>query len=353
MEDFRQSLIDWYSVHKRDLPWREDGSPYAVWLSEIILQQTRVAQGSPYYVKFIERYPSIKNLAQAPLDDIIKMWQGLGYYSRARNLHACAQQICEEYDGEFPSTKSELLKLKGVGDYTASAIASIAFGQSVVTIDGNVFRVLSRVFGINEPIDVPASRKVFAAIGQEAMGPSDPGTFNQALMEFGALQCVPRSPRCGECPLQSSCVAFRTDRVDQLPIKKGKTKVEDRWHRYWIVHDKRSTWIRQRPQSGIWGGMFEFLVEETNILPPWVKEPITEAPAFIPPGDLQVLGTSKHVLSHRKIHATFIEVRVPSLPEPSANSIRKVLWKDIEQYAWPRLLDRFLQSHENYFSTDR
>ena len=223
---FSKTLINWYSVNKRELPWRQTIDPYYIWLSEIILQQTQVAQGLPYYVKFTEEFPSVFHLAKAQEGHVLKLWQGLGYYSRARNLHTTAKYIAAELKGEFPNNYKDLLKLKGIGDYTASAIASICFNKPEAVVDGNVYRVLSRYFGIDTPINSPKGAKEFKQLAQELIDKKDPATFNQAIMEFGATQCKPQSPDCTLCPFTSSCIAFNENRIIELPvkIKSGKAK---------------------------------------------------------------------------------------------------------------------------------
>ena len=230
---FAPKILNWYYKHQRDLPWRETREPYKVWLSEIILQQTRVAQGMPYYYRFVKAFPAVDDLARAPEEEVLKLWQGLGYYSRARNLHATAKIVAEDFDGKFPETYKGLKSLKGVGDYTASAIASFCFDVPEPVVDGNVYRVLSRYFGVGTPINSTQGVKYFKELAREVMDADNIRDYNQGIMEFGAIQCAPKKPYCLLCPLQDSCVALKENKVDQLPVKLGKTKVRSRYFNIW------------------------------------------------------------------------------------------------------------------------
>ena len=236
--DFKNKLTNWYSIHKRDLPWRQTKNPYNIWLSEIILQQTQVKQGLPYYEAFVKQYPTIFDLANASEEDVLKLWQGLGYYSRARNLHTTAKHIAFELNGEFPNNYKDLIKLKGVGDYTASAIASIAFNEVAAVVDGNVYRVLSRYFGIKTPINSTTGIKEFKALASSLIDTEQPATFNQAIMEFGAIQCKPKSPYCVICPLNDKCIALQKNAIDALPVKLKKTKVTKKFFNFLVCLDK-------------------------------------------------------------------------------------------------------------------
>ena len=253
---FTTSLLHWYKEHGRELPWRETKDPYAIWLSEIILQQTRIQQGWAYWERFMKRWPTVEALAAATEDEVLREWQGLGYYSRARNLHAAARQIVAL--GGFPQTLEEIRKLKGVGDYTAAAIASFAFGIPAAVVDGNVYRVLSRYFGIDTPINTTEGKKVFAALAQEMLPNVCIGaTYNQAIMDFGALQCTPKSPKCGDCPLMETCEAFRQGRVDELPVKVKKLQVKERRMTYVYIRCNGETAIHRRGAGDIWQGLWE------------------------------------------------------------------------------------------------
>ena len=258
-------LINWYSREKRDLPWRITRNPYAIWLSEIILQQTRVTQGTPYYEKFIKAYPTVHNLAAASEQEVLKLWEGLGYYSRARNLHKAARQVSKEYGGTFPNSYIELLKLKGIGPYTAAAIASICFHEKVPAVDGNVFRLISRLFGIHENINKASTRKIFEKTIDLIMPSSAPGDFNQAMMEFGALICTPR-PRCENCDLQFNCISFKEKTQHILPIKKKKIKIKTRVLFYWIFTYQEKICLNKRIKGDIWEGLWDFYSTATSIL---------------------------------------------------------------------------------------
>jgi A/G-specific adenine glycosylase len=313
--DFSMQLIDWYTVNKRMLPWRETVNPYYIWLSEVILQQTRVNQGLPYYQKFVKAYPTVQDLAVASQDEILKLWQGLGYYSRARNLQAAALQITQN-DHKFPNNYKDLLSLKGVGDYTAAAIASFAFNEAVPVVDGNVYRVLSRIYGIHTPINAPDGVKEFKKLAIQLLDKKNPATHNQAIMEFGALQCTPKNPSCHSCPFQNSCVAFKKNIIDALPVKLKKTKVKSLFYHYLVVQTpSKKTILQERDNSSIWAGLFEFpFIEATGAL---LSSEVKEHDVF-----KKVVGKSRfrksvynqqpiiHKLTHRKIHAYFWIIEV-------------------------------------------
>ncbi|MEL4308554.1 A/G-specific adenine glycosylase [Joostella sp. CR20] len=262
--DFKGVIMLWYDENKRILPWRTTKNPYKIWLSEIMLQQTRVEQGLPYYLKFTEKYPTVFELANASEEEVLKLWQGLGYYSRARNLHATAKKVAFELDGKFPNTYKELKKLKGIGDYTASAIASICFNEVAPVVDGNVYRVLARFFGIATPINSTEGIKQFKQLATELIDANDPGTYNQAIMEYGAKQCKPQSPNCEVCNLQTKCVAFAENRVNELPVKLKKTKIKNRYFNYIVFNDAHKTILQQRTKKDIWLNLYEFPLVETS-----------------------------------------------------------------------------------------
>ncbi|WP_281636428.1 A/G-specific adenine glycosylase [Flavobacterium marginilacus] len=262
---FYNDLIKWYLQNKRDLPWRKTVNPYLIWLSEIMLQQTRVAQGLPYFLSFIEAFPTVFDLADANEEKVLKLWQGLGYYSRARNLHKTAQIVAYEMNGVFPDNYKDLLKLKGIGEYTAAAIASFSYNECVPVVDGNVFRVLSRYFDIETDIAQASAKKEFAALAFELMPKDNPALFNQAIMEFGALQCVPKNPNCAECVFNNSCAALQKKKVGQLPVKLKKTKVRNRYFNYIVAVDElENTVIQKRTSKGIWHNLYEFPLIETD-----------------------------------------------------------------------------------------
>lgn len=263
--NFSTKLINWYTVNKRDLPWRSTNNPYYIWLSEIILQQTQVVQGTPYYHAFTSQFPTVFDLANANEEDVLKLWQGLGYYSRARNLHWSAKYIVNELDGVFPDTYKDILKLKGVGDYTASAIASICFNEVTAVVDGNVYRALSRIFGIETPINSTPGQKEFKALAQQLIDKQQPAIFNQAIMEFGARQCKPKNPDCSVCPFKTSCLALKENKIAVLPVKLKKTKVTKKYFNFIVIISKNEkTILEQRIGSGIWQNLYQFPLIETE-----------------------------------------------------------------------------------------
>ena len=260
-----KKLLLWYADNKRSFEWRNTREPYKIWLSEVILQQTRTSQGLPYYIKFLETFPRLEDLAIASEDEVLKMWQGLGYYSRARNLHSTARFIYFECDGFFPNTFESIMKLKGVGDYTASAIASICFNIPQAVVDGNVYRFFSRYFGITTPINSSQAHKEFKAKGMKLIDASQSGNFNQALMEFGSIQCTPKKPSCSTCPFCSDCIAFNQNKISSLPIKTSKIKVTKRFFSYLVISDNLNNFLMEkRIQKGIWQNLYQFPLMETN-----------------------------------------------------------------------------------------
>jgi A/G-specific adenine glycosylase len=262
--NFQKKLLGWFKENRRSFPWRQNAEPYNVWLSEIILQQTRAAQGLPYYESFISNFPKVEQLAAAKENHILKLWQGLGYYSRARNLHATAKIIKNQYKGRFPTDFQEIKALKGVGDYTASAIASICFNKEQAVVDGNVYRVLSRIFGMDQPIDASVAYKVFKKKAQDLMKGAPPGDFNQAMMEFGALQCIPKKPNCQDCIFKKECVALREEKVNLFPIKVKRVKVKNRYLQYFVLIDEsKNTLLEKRVGKGIWQNLYQFPLIET------------------------------------------------------------------------------------------
>ena len=303
---FANQLLLWYSVHKRDLPWRNHKNPYYIWLSEVLLQQTRVQQGLPYYEKFVEHYPSVEQLAAADEKDILRLWQGLGYYSRARNLHAAAKYIVNELQGTIPDTYAGLMKLKGVGNYTAAAIASFAFNENVAVLDGNVYRVLARVFGIHTDIASGTGGKEFAALAKKLLPQENSSEYNQAIMEFGALHCTPAQPKCPICPLQAECLSYKNNWQQILPVKINKLKKKFRYFNYIVFKYQGEFLMRERVKGDIWTGLYEFhLVERASL----------ESPAEL----IDVFGTLskditatlvskdyKHLLTHQTIFARFL-----------------------------------------------
>lgn len=334
------TLRQWYLENRRDLPWRNTRDPYPIWLSEIILQQTRVNQGLPYYHRFLETFPEIRDLALAPTDQVMRIWQGLGYYSRARNLQAAARQVLEVHGGIFPSDFPAIRNLKGVGDYTAAAIASFAFGLPHPVIDGNVYRFLSRLTGSELPIDSTAGKKHFAVLAHELLDHKEPGLHNQAMMELGATVCLPQNPRCNDCPFVAACEAFLTDKIHLLPVKSKKQKSRDRYFHYFIFEDKGHTWIRSRQQKDIWRGLYEFPLLETNGIRTGASGILNNYQ-----GKYKISRPYKHLLSHQNIHAVFYRISAPYKPFNGSGNFRKVALEDLDRFAMPQLLVKYLKSN--------
>ncbi|MBD3629586.1 A/G-specific adenine glycosylase [Cyclobacterium sp.] len=311
---FTEKLLRWYPVHRRDLPWRGTKDPYIIWLSEIILQQTRVAQGLPYFRTFVEKFPTVSQLAAAPEEEILRTWQGLGYYSRARNLHACAREIVDKWEGSFPDNYIGLLKLKGVGPYTAAAIASFSYREAVAVVDGNVYRLLSRYFGIYSDIGSTAGKKEFETLANQIIPENHPDQYNQAIMEFGALQCVPKNPDCGSCPLRENCFARKNDMVAALPVKEKKVKVRSRYFIYYHIQAGEYTVVNRRGPNDIWQGLVDFPLDECRSMEE-IQSPqpenlslFNELSSFGPVFGLSGEKPLKHLLTHQKIFASFVKV---------------------------------------------
>ena len=342
---FSNTLIHWYLQNNRDLPWRKSKNPYFIWLSEIMLQQTRVAQGLSYYIKFTSTFPTVFDLAKADESTVLKMWQGLGYYSRARNLHFSAKQISKELNGIFPSTYEEIIKLKGVGDYTASAISSICFNEPSAVVDGNVYRTLSRYFGIHTAINSTSGIKEFKLLAQTLIDASQPGTYNQALMDFGALHCKPQNPLCETCPFCNSCVAFEKKLTKELPVKEKKIKVRKRYFNFLVIKtDNHKTILTERKGKGIWQGLYQFpLIENTET----VKEKeIIASKEFndLFPAETTISLFNKkeivHKLSHQHLYTQFWIVETKTLK--NAN----ISWENIQDFPVPVLIANFLEAFE-------
>lgn len=353
--NFSAVLLDWFARNGRDLPWRDTSDPYAIWLSEVILQQTRIAQGRDYWVRFMKQFPGVNDLAAASEDEVLRLWQGLGYYSRARNLHTAAKQIVAL--GRFPDTFEEIKQLKGVGDYTAAAIASIAFGLPVAVVDGNVYRVLSRYFGIETPINSTEGKKEFAALAQSLLPKDAPSAFNQAMMDFGALQCVvaPGATKgedqlsfkiCVDCPLIESCAAYRTGRVNELPVKLKTTKIKTRHLTYIYIRCNGETAIRRRASGDIWQGLWEpYLAADVELTSDKSFDAGFPSIAGAERDFLPVLlrRNFKHVLTHRILLADFYLLETDSKPTLPDGYVW-IREHDIERYAVPRLIEILLES---------
>lgn len=340
---FPEIILSWYKENQRELPWRKTRNAYKIWLSEIILQQTRVNQGLPYYHKFVDNYPTVHALASASEEEVLRLWQGLGYYSRARNLHRCAKIISEEKSGNFPESFSELTKLPGIGPYTAAAIASFSFQIPVAVVDGNVLRLLSRVFGMYQ--DIAKSHTPYRELANRLIPSEDPATFNQAIMEFGSIQCSPGIPDCEVCPLRQHCHAYKNNAQGALPVKSKKTKVRKRYFHYIVLSADEKIYMNQRGRGDIWQGLYDF--------------PLIESESFLNEEDLlyeitqrlrsefvveEISPPYEHLLSHQKIHAKFIRIR-SSVPENYPGNLTPADASDREKVPKPVLISRYLNDH--------
>ena len=340
-------LIEWYKIHRRILPWRDIDDPYRIWISEIILQQTRVVQGLDYYNRFIDRFPDNRSLAVADEQEVLKYWQGLGYYSRARNLHATASRIETDFGGKFPEYYETILSLKGIGEYTAAAVASIAFGAPYPVVDGNVFRFLSRFFAVEEPIDTTEGKNRFTELAGRIMDRSQAGLFNQAIMEFGALQCTPVSPDCSRCPFEAQCFAYSSDKVGDFPVKRNKTKTKTIYLYYFHIRSDNHTYLRKRIEKGIWQNLYEFPRIESETPLEW--EELIDTDDFktlfslAEPVDFRlVLKNQKHVLTHRILYACFYEVTIEKTPEAFTKFI-SIPFDAMDEYPTHRLMQIYLE----------
>ena len=341
--DFTNLLIEWYLQKKRDLPWRNTTNPYPIWLSEIILQQTRVAQGIPYFYAFLESFPTVKELAIADEQQVLKLWQGLGYYSRARNLHQTAQYIANELDGVFPNSYAGLIQLKGIGEYTAAAIASFAYNEPVPVVDGNVFRVVSRYFGIESDISTGKTKKEFTALAAELLSKEQPALFNQAIMEFGAMHCTPKNPDCENCIFNSSCVALQKGLVVQLPFKSKKIKIRKRYFNYIVLQDKKgNTKIQQRTDKGIWHNLYEFPLFETTqeegfeTIAPLIKNDTDFGDSVVSIQEANPISLI-HKLSHQHLYIKFWKVTVNNTLTDGVNP------EQLRTFPFPIVIHNFIE----------
>ncbi len=346
-------LCKWFEINKRQLPWRETTDAYHIWVSEIILQQTRVAQGYDYYTRFVERFPDVFSLASADEEEVLKYWEGLGYYSRARNMHTAARQIVEKHSGVFPNNYCDIRNLKGVGDYTAAAIASFAYGLSHAVVDGNVYRVLSRLFDIETPIDTAAGKKLFDALAHDMLDRQNSARHNQAMMELGALICTPRNTLCDKCPLSDICLSVSKGTIESRPLKKNKTSVKPRYFNYLIVHCGNNTFINKRTQDDIWRNLYEYILIESD------KELTFESlqqheeykRVLSDCGNITILCPTysvRHALSHRTIYATFHTLQVERENKPLA-SYRRISIKELDDIPFARLTGiyhEYIATHE-------
>jgi len=346
---FTKLLLDWFAQNDRPLPWKGEKNPYLIWLSEIILQQTRVEQGLPYFNRFSEKYPRITDLANAPEDEVMKLWEGLGYYSRARNLHFTAKHIAYDLKGVFPKTYKEILKLKGVGPYTAAAIASFAYDLPHAVVDGNVYRVLSRTFGIESAIDSTEGKKRFQALATELLAKKKAAIYNQAIMDFGATQCTPKKPNCTICPMAEHCVAYNNQLIEVLPIKEKKIKKKDRFFNYLIINQDENILIRKRVEKDIWRNLYEFpLIESTALLDEtalvqhdFFKELLTSQTYKITNHSRPI----KQLLTHQKILASFWEITVNKAFQEIPKDFISIKKENLATFAFPKIVDLYFKDN--------
>ena len=345
--NFQKELIKWYKINKRDLPWRNSTDAYVIWLSEIILQQTRVEQGLPYFNKFLENFPTVETFAAATENQVLKLWQGLGYYSRGRNMLFTAKQVIELYEGTFPLNYNELIKLKGVGEYTAAAISSFANNESKAVVDGNVYRVLSRYFGVEEPINSSIGKKIFAELAQSLIVDQDSALYNQAIMEFGALQCKPKSPLCGNCPLKIDCYALKNNKVHVLPVKLKKVKVRERWFNYFVTVNDTSILTKQRKAGDVWQQLFDFPLIETTADPFEGVEGFMEAvkDQFGETVKITPITRKKHLLTHQIIYVQFFGLDNYIINFNLHPDIKSVTLSDFKALPHPKVIGDFIEMH--------
>lgn len=346
-KDISSLLIEWYDENKRNLPWRDTNDSYKIWVSEVILQQTRVAQGLNYYLQFIKKFPTVVDLAASTEEEVLKAWQGLGYYSRARNLHQGAKTVVALHNNKLPTTYKEIISIKGIGEYTAAAILSIAYNKPYAVVDGNVYRVLSRLFAIDTPVDSSVGKKQFAKLAQDLLEVSDPGKYNQSIMELGALQCVPALPLCNSCPLQHLCAANQLDMQSQFPVKSKKVKVSNRYFHYFQIEYKGYTYLNKRIGKDIWKNMYEFPLIET-------EEDITLSDLLVSDSFKSMFGNTeitlypsakqvKHILTHQHIYANFYFVEIEKSDVFLTDNFKKIKKDDISLYPISRLIHKYLE----------
>jgi len=343
--NFSNELIEWYQDNKRDLPWRNTADAYVIWLSEIILQQTRVEQGLPYFYRFLEKYPDVNSFAAAGEDDILKLWQGLGYYSRGRNMLKTARQVVDHFEGRFPVDYDQLLKLKGIGEYTAAAISSFSANQAKAVVDGNVYRVIARYFGINEPINSVKGKKVFQQMANGLLNTQQAGLHNQAMMEFGAMLCKPQKPACGICPVRTGCFAFLNNAVNGLPVKLNKVKVRERFFNYFLVIDGDNVLVNKRNESDIWANMYDLPLVETDRAVSTEEIPLLPDVIEFFGKELKISNVSeikKHILTHQRLYVRLITVE--SKPVKLKEGWQFIPVSDLKNVAIPKIVFIFLKN---------
>jgi A/G-specific adenine glycosylase len=346
--NFNDDLLHWYQANKRTLPWRDTTDAYVIWLSEIILQQTRVEQGMPYFYRFLEKYPDVGSFAAAGEDDILKLWQGLGYYSRGRNMLKTARMVQEHHNGIFPNSYEQLLELKGIGEYTAAAIASFSANEARAVVDGNVYRVLARYFGIEEAINGPAGKTIFQATADDLLNKQNPGLHNQAMMEFGAILCKPKNPACGTCPVREGCYAFLHNAVNSLPVKLNKLKIRERYLNYFLVTDGHNLLMNRRSDQDIWANMYDMpLVETASMLPPDELFALPEIKEYFG-NDIkieEIFPVKKHVLTHQRLYVRFIKLQ--NTPLKLKDQWFDTGLDDLKNLAMPKVIFIFIKNNFN------
>ena len=349
---FQNELINWYLINKRDLPWRHTNDAYTIWLSEVILQQTRVEQGLPYFNRFLENFPTVADFANATEAKVLKLWQGLGYYSRGRNMHATAQIVVKDYHGIFPSLHDELIKLKGIGEYTAAAISSFSAGEARAVVDGNVFRVLSRFYGLATPINSPGGKKEFYALANDLLYKEDPALYNQAIMEFGAMQCKPKSPDCSVCPLSRECYAFNHGQVGLLPVKIRKAEQKHRYINYFVCFEDEKVLIRERQAGDIWQHLYDFPSVETTEEYRW-SDPLfidRVKSVFGSKADFTFVRAKKHILTHQIIHVQFFALKNYIFNFNKQKELNWVSLSKLDELPQPKVIHDFVLE---YFYKDK
>jgi A/G-specific adenine glycosylase len=340
--NFAALLYEWAAQNPRPMPWKGIKNPYFIWLSEVILQQTRVEQGLPYYLKFTTRFPTVKDLADAPADEVMKCWEGLGYYSRARNLHAAAKYVAYENEGVFPDTHEKILKMKGVGAYTAAAIASFAFDLPYAVVDGNVYRVLARIFGIETPIDSPKGQKEFQSLAQDLLDKKNAARYNQAMMDFGATHCTPKNPNCKNCIFQADCKAFLYQKIDILPVKAKKMKRRTRFFNYFVINDGKNIFLQQRKEKDIWQDLYEFPMLETTSL---LEKDRLENIDFLKKNQIDAIKQSKvfkQELTHQTIIAQFFEISLKQIFLTEKDHFLAIKEENLKNFAFPKIIDLYV-----------